>query len=184
MGELSDEELVTLVLKGKTEMYAQLVERYQRQIFNLMYRYCRADADAADLTQDIFLRAYAKLKTYRFSGSFFSWIYAMAVHLATDWSRQQTVRRKKLQLLSVMPVKTENSDKFAGQLEQQEELSQLEHALTKLPDMTREILFLRYKDECSIREVADIFSCSESAAKMRILRGIQKLRELMQEHND
>ena len=99
--ERSDREIVKQVLGGEVDLYAVLVERYHRQIFNLMYRFSHKDQDAADLTQDVFLRAYEKLASYRVERSFFSWLYALASNLATDWSRRWAVRSTKHHLLAL-----------------------------------------------------------------------------------
>lgn len=178
--EQTDREIVKLVLAGKIEMYAVLVQRYHRQIFNLMYRFSHEDQDAADLTQDVFFRAYEKLASYRAENSFFPWLYSLAINRATDWSRRQTVRRNKRHL--VTPEKSDLSCHTEQEqlLENREELEQLQAALCKLPDATREILLLRYKEELSISEVAHAFRLSESAAKMRISRGLKDLRKLME----
>ncbi len=178
--EQSDREIVTQVLAGKVELYAVLVERYTRQIFNLMYRFSHKDQDAADLTQDAFLRAYERLESYQMERSFFSWLYSLASNLATDWSRRWVVRTKKQHLL--VPEKTHGSVHGEQEIlfESREELDQLQNALFDLPEATREILLLRYREELSIREVAQAFCLSESGAKMRISRGLKDLRKLME----
>jgi RNA polymerase sigma-70 factor (ECF subfamily) len=66
----SDEELVYRVVQGKDQAYGMLVERYQRPVFNLMYRYCRSEQEAADLSQDVFLRAYERLSSFDSEGNF------------------------------------------------------------------------------------------------------------------
>jgi RNA polymerase sigma-70 factor (ECF subfamily) len=60
---LTDEEIVQQILAGSKQRYAEIVSRYQRPVFNLMYRYTRHEQDAADLTQDVFLRAFDRLST-------------------------------------------------------------------------------------------------------------------------
>ena len=177
--EQSDREIVKQVLGGEVELYAVLVDRYHRQIFNLMYRFSHKDQDAADLTQDVFLRAYEKLESYQVERSFFSWLYSLANNLATDWSRRWAVRSNKDHLLTTekpdCSIHAEQEELF----ENREELDRLQTALYQLPDATREILLLRYKEECSIREVAHAFGLTESGAKMRISRGLKDLRKLM-----
>lgn len=177
--ERSDREIVKQVLGGEVELYAVLVERYHRQIFNLMYRFSHHDQDAADLTQDAFLRAYEKLASYRVERSFFSWLYALASNLATDWSRRWAVRNTKHHLLALEKSDCRGHAEQEELFENREELHQLHEALFKLPDATREIMLLRYKEECSIKEVAHAFCLTESAAKMRISRGLKDLRKLM-----
>ena len=178
----SDEEIIGQVLSGHKQAYSVLVERYQKQIFNLMYRYSRSDHDAADLTQEVFLRAYEKLSSFHSGRSFFSWLYTLAVNRANDWIRLQNTRKKKqLEMQNRAPEPAETCSKQEKILQGKEELIRLQRAMQVLPDDTREILMLRYHHDCPVKEVAEIFSISESAVKMRTSRGLQQLQDLIQE---
>ncbi len=177
----SDEEVVSQVLAGRQQSFSLLVQRYQRPVYNLMYRYTRSEQEAADLTQDVFLRAYEKLARYRPGRSFFSWLYALAHNRATDWYRKNGRRIRQEQVLR---SERETPARVSGQeqhLERKEHLQLLEQLLQRLPARTREILLLRYRQERPIREIATIFDCSESAVKMRISRGLQQLQTMMEE---
>lgn len=177
--EQSDREIVKQVLAGEVELFTVLVERYNRQIFNLMYRFSHKDQDAADLTQDAFLRAYERLASYRMELSFFSWLYSISNNLATDWCRRWAIRSNKRHLLIAEKYDTTSHTEQEKSFENREELDLLQKALFSLPDATREILLLRYREEFSIKEVAQAFRLSESGAKMRISRGLKDLRNLM-----
>jgi RNA polymerase sigma-70 factor (ECF subfamily) len=176
MKENSDETIIRLVLKGETHFFGRIVERYQRPIYNLMYRYCRSEQEAADLTQDVFLRAYDRLKTFKTDKRFFPWIYGLAVNRANDWYRKNTTRRKKLielQWDSDSPgIASEQENILLGK----EEVANLYIALDELTDKTREMVLLRFQQELLISEIADIFKVTESAVKMRIARGLAKMR--------
>lgn len=179
--EISDEEIIGQVKGGHKQAFTVLVERYQSPIFNLMYRYSRSDHDAADLTQEVFIRAYEKLGTFKPGGSFFSWMYTLAVNRANDWRRRQQTMAKYRHVMQA-----EKADQYPKEsrqerdLLQQEDLQQLETAMQELNDDTREILILRYRYDCSVRETAEIFSISESAVKMRTTRGLKQLQDLLQ----
>ncbi|GAB4339460.1 MAG: sigma-70 family RNA polymerase sigma factor [Desulfobulbaceae bacterium] len=179
--ERSDEEIVGRVVAGRTKEFGILVERYQRQVFNLMYRFSRSDHEAADLTQEVFLRAFEKIGSFRKGTRFFPWLYTLALNRARDWSRKGGRRRR---------YESENdwNGKPAGAalestaeeiLLRAEDVRRLRQALDLFPDDMRELLLLRYQHECSVSEVAEIFSISESAVKMRTSRGLKRLQELM-----
>lgn len=179
--EKSDEEIIDQVRGGDKQAYSILIRRYQRQVFNLMYRYSRSDNDAADLTQDVFLRAFEKLHTFRSGHRFFTWLYTLAVNRANDWARKRKrLRRNHNELTDQM---TDTPGGEAGQetiLEGREKLQLLHNAVNTLSDDAREILMLRYHEECSVKEVARIFAISESAVKMRSSRALRQLQEFMQ----
>ena len=86
--ETSDETLVTEVLEGNTDAFATIVDRYKIQIYNLMYRYSYKSEDAADMTQEVFCRAFERLNQYRNTNRFFSWLYTLALNHAKDWQRK------------------------------------------------------------------------------------------------
>lgn len=179
MGSDSDEDLVRSVLKGQVQDYARLVERYERPVYNLMYRYCRSDQEAADLSQDVFLRAYEKLSSFDGRRNFFPWLYTLAVNKAKDWQRSNSRKRLKLTQLHWEIPATGTRSHQEKQLLDQEEINSLYEALDILPDLTREIVLLRYKQELTIRELTGIFQLSESAVKMRIARALERMRSVL-----
>ncbi|MDW7773494.1 MAG: RNA polymerase sigma factor [Desulfobulbaceae bacterium] len=180
--EKSDEEIIGQVLGGHKQAYSILIKRYQRQIFNLMFRYSRSQNDAADLTQEVFLRAYEKLNSFRSEYRFFTWLYTLAVNMANDWARKKTrLLQHQEQMADRMVYPDAAGFRQEKILENREDLRQLQKAVDMLADDTREILLLRYHEECSVKEVARIFSISESAVKMRTARGLRQLQEIMRE---
>lgn len=175
--KVPDEEIVKEVLKGDRQMFALLISRYQLAVYNLMMRYTRNEEDAADLTQDVFLQAFDRLWTYSIRRRFFTWLYTLALNRARDWYRKSVRGRKKLAQYTLHSQIVKSTCNHQQILESDEESILLKKALSRLPQETREILILRYRHECSIREVAEVFNISESAAKMRLKRGIAHLSE-------
>lgn len=180
----SDEEIVIKVLDGEKHLYGILVDRYQRPVFNLMLRYARNREEAADLAQDAFVCAYDKLKSFQTDRSFFPWLYRLAVNLAGDWSRKRARRHAQLHMLRHEAALELDEQDGHSRLENLEELQQVQEALLELSDQTREILMLRYRHGCPIRDVADTFNLSESAVKMRIQRGLSQLRGILTGQQD
>lgn len=179
MKDMSDEALVHLVLRGETEFFAKIVERYERPVYNLMYRYCRSEEEAADLSQDVFLRVYNRLSSFNRNRRFFPWLYTLAVNRANDWHKRNLVNRKKLDELYWATPETEFSADQEGRMLGEEEVGKLYKALDTLPDTTREMIMLRYRQELPVFEIADIFKASESAVKMRIARGLEKMKVIL-----
>ncbi len=175
----SDKEIVKKVLAGEKQLYEVLVERYQRPIYNLMFRYAHNNEEAADLSQDVFVRAFDKLHLYRTDMAFFPWLYRLAVNLASDWSRKKSKQHAKLHILQHEALQEHTGEDSCTRMENKEEHRQVEDALQELADHTRETLILRYRHGCSIRDVADALNLSDSAVKMRIKRGLAQLRAIL-----
>ena len=91
----SDNRLIERIEAGEKDCFAHLIERYQVRIFNLMYRYSASVDEAAEMTQEVFCRAYEKLHRYQTRREgFFPWLYTLALNYARDWSRKQHTRRR------------------------------------------------------------------------------------------
>jgi RNA polymerase sigma-70 factor (ECF subfamily) len=174
-----EQTLVSEILSGDTNSYALLVKRYQKPIYNLMLRMTGSEQDALDLTQETFVRAYEKLEKFDLSASFFPWLYTMGLNLARDFLR----RAKRSPIES---YESENSFSIEmdqdARIEDQIDVHQVLKSLQTLPVDYREALLLRFHEGLSVSEVAYALGLSLSAAKMRIHRGLLKLRLLLGKH--
>ena len=156
-----------------------LVDRYQRPIFNLMLRSVDTDDEAADLTQEAFVRAYDRLAQFKGEKRFFPWLYSLALNLARDWQRKKRTRKSKHHLVEQEFQGYEEDANQNIDKDDREDLRMLERAMLRLPNQTREILISRFRHGCSVKEVARAFDISESAAKMRLKRGVELLRDML-----
>jgi RNA polymerase sigma-70 factor (ECF subfamily) len=168
--------LVNEILSGDVNAYALLVKRYQKPMYNLMLRMTGSEQDAVDLTQDAFVKAYEKLEKFNPSAPFFPWLYTMGLNLARDF-----LRRAKRH-----PVESyESENGFSTEANPDDALSerldarQVQEALQTLPVDYREALLLRFHEGLSVGEVAQTLGISLSAAKMKIHRGLSKLRQVL-----
>ena len=173
-----EQSCIDRVLRGEVNAFGPLVERYQKPNFNLMCRVAGSPDSAADLTQDTFIRAYQKLERFHPGKRFFPWLYSIGLNLARDFARKNTRDLKTGSTLDPESISGCNypgdqHDSMCASLE----LVRLEKALDELPLIYREALILRYHDECSMRDIAEALSLSLSAAKMRVHRGLEMLRE-------
>lgn len=181
--EISDETLIENIRKGDTSSFAVIVERYKAQIYNLMYRYSNSAEDAADMTQDVFCRAYEKLDRYRSRKRFFSWLYTLALNYARDWMRRENNREKNINQFSNEYTGSETNSPVSI-LEADQQARNLASALAVLSEDRREMVILKYRHEHSIKELAEIFDLSESAVKMRLHRALDDLgKELKRNYN-
>jgi len=176
--EKSDNHIVDLVKKGEIEAFAELVRRYDTPVFNLMYRFSSSKNEAADLTQEVFCKAYERLGGYVNGRTFFPWLYTLALNHGRDWVRLQ--QRRNISLGSYRHNVERVEPLFPPEIvERKQEVQCLCRALAELPGDHREMLLLRYQRELSIKEIAEIFQLSESAVKMRVYRSLSFLHQCM-----
>ncbi|MGQ9644935.1 MAG: RNA polymerase sigma factor [Thermodesulfobacteriota bacterium] len=175
-----DQEIITAVLGGNKDAYSVLVKRYQKPIFNLMYRVTRSYDDALDLAQETFVKAYENLDHFRKGARFFPWLYTIGFNHAKNFKRRDQVS------VRLFSRDCEDENVGLGNSCQQEEhmcnqldTRRLDQALQQLPIDYREAVMLHYHEGLSMEDIAIALQLSNSGAKMRVHRGIKKLREIL-----
>ncbi|MBN1338140.1 MAG: sigma-70 family RNA polymerase sigma factor [Bacteroidales bacterium] len=183
MHSIDDNTIISEVLKGDKDAFGQIVTRYEKPVFNLMYRTTGSTEEAADLAQETFIKAYNKIWLFKTDKKFFPWLYAIGINLARDY-----LRRKKPENYSLDDDnKNANFDKhqsaYVHDPADNLDMQKLFQALARLPLDYREAIILRYREDLSTKEIAEILHLSVSGVKMRVHRGLDKLRELISGKN-
>lgn len=178
MDQTSDHQVIAAVLAGDVDAYAVLVQRYQKPIYNLMYRMTGgSEADALDLSQDTFIKAYEALHRFRPGSRFFPWIYSIGLNHSKNFLRRTRahpeVDFESVDMGSGLDYPGQEEDAMCARLDHQ----RLEEALRSLPVDYREAVVLRYHEALSMEEIATALGISLSGAKMRVHRGLRKLRD-------
>lgn len=174
----SDFEIVKRIVNYREKnLYAIIYDRYADLIYHRCYSFCDTDAEAKDLTQDIFIKAYLKLHTFTENVSFKSWLYTLAYRFCVNYiNRNKAKRIEKLSenIDDIYELKIEISDENLYNMR----VSGLEKALNLITPEDRMILLLKYKDDVAIKELAENLKIGESAVKMRLKRAKRRLMEV------
>lgn len=182
MAEVSEGVLVEEILAGNKDAYRILVERYKNVVFNLAYRMTGSPEDALDISQETFIRAYQSLSRFRVGEKFFTWLYTIGINVSKNFLRQKS---RRLRLQGAVYEETIGRDISGPGAEECllkcEEASQLQGMLLEVPEHYRAAVLLRYKDGLSYEEISQVLGITVSGAKMRVKRGLDKLRSLKQE---
>jgi len=181
---------------GDFEAFAELISAHKDRIYRLALRLSGSREDAEDIVQDAFLKAIDKIDQFRLESSFGTWLYAIALNQA----RALLAKRKQDDLRPIedylpghqaVDIESGRSEadspglfewKDPEKLFEEEELRQIINGLVaELPYKYREAFLLRYDEELSVKEIADVINESEAATKSRILRARLALREKLSE---
>jgi RNA polymerase sigma factor (sigma-70 family) len=172
---LSDVELVELVLAGEQDAFEVLVERYKDAVQNLAYRMLGNATEAEDVTQEVFVRAYTQLATYKPAHKFSTWLLSIASHLAIDQLR----RRRFLALpLEDVPFLEWIADLGTGPEQsalQGEQQDEIQAYLQRLPSKYRAVIVLRYWYDLSYEEIATALHLTPALVKARLHRARELL---------
>jgi RNA polymerase sigma factor (sigma-70 family) len=172
VNELSDEILMFRVKSGYIDYMADLFLKYSNQILNYFCYMTGKIEDSKDLTQDLFLRLIKYRKSFDPGKSFKSWIFQIARHMFINYS-------KSVQLNCADYESTGNIEEDkAGHSNSHVNDILLYYSILKLPDEYRELLILGKFHRIKYKDLAALFSITESAVKKKMLRALNKLREI------
>jgi len=180
-----DAQLVQQCLQGDGSAWEELVRRHSRRIFNICYRFTGNRTEAEDLSQDVFLRVYRTLASYRSAhGGFATWMTSVTRNLLIDHYRRTKRDRVTDSLDDAMPV-VENKESSGRRPDEQAllgELSaQVQAALTHLSPELREAVILRDLQQLEYSEIQTVLAVPEGTVKSRINRGRIELARILQQ---
>lgn len=179
-----EDSLVSRCLSGDETAWEQLVRAHTRQVYGLCYRFTGSGAEAQDLTQDVFLRVYRTIKSFRSAeGSFGTWLARVTRNLLIDHYRRTRQERVTDSIEDQLPVLEQEGAGAAVRPDHavagREASEMLQAALQKLSPDLREAVILRDLQEMEYREIAGALSIPEGTVKSRINRGRAELARLL-----
>jgi RNA polymerase sigma factor (sigma-70 family) len=172
----TDEELVKLFVETQqNQFFEKLYERYSDKVYHKCLSFVKDIAKAEDLTHDIFLKLIFKLGTFKEDAKFSTWLYSITYNHCMDQLRTNKKRGEVFQDEPIdVPDDVDLNTIFEGDDVQ---AKNLKIALDQMTVEEKGVLFMKYMDDLSIRDIAGIFNVTESAIKMRLLRSREKLRK-------
>src|ERR1700722_5002092 len=171
--------LVRRCIAGDAAAWEEIVQTYNRRIYNICYRFAGSADDAQDLTQDVFIKMYRTLSSYDHSkGAFVTWVTTITRNLLVDHFRKGKQDRMPD---SMDPPAWEQEDPPPDAQVRSREVGETVHAaLTKLSPELREAVILRDLQDMDYREIAAVLKVPEGTVKSRINRGRAELARLLQ----
>jgi RNA polymerase sigma-70 factor (ECF subfamily) len=165
----ADERLVTRALSGDRGAFDALFLKYQDYVYNIVYGIVgKADA-ARDVTQDVFLQVYRSLGTFRRGSRFATWLYRVAANRAVDFSRAER-RWRWTGLNEEARAKPDPSQGPEETAVRHGEEATVRAVLRMVPPKHRDVLVLRYFQNMSVEEIAEVLGVTVAAAKVRLHR--------------
>jgi RNA polymerase sigma-70 factor (ECF subfamily) len=175
MERQSDNYYVEKVRSGETGCFAPLLERYSIQVFSLIVKVVGNREDAEELTQDVFMKAFRSLPSFRGDCSFSTWIYRIAYSTAVSATRRRKVDFVSADENILSDIPDEPDESLLGTVDPDERIVYLNLALERLAPEEQAMIMLFYKGNKSIEEIAVITGLTESNVKTKIFRIRKKL---------
>ncbi len=178
-----DSSLVERCLSGDEAAWEDLVRVHSRRVYGICYRFTSSDSEAQDLTQEVFLRVFRTLKTFRSSeGSFATWLARLTRNLLIDHYRRTRHDRVTDSIEEQLPMLEEGmatAVRPEGMVAGREAGEILQTALQKLSPELRETVILRDLQDMEYREISQVLSIPEGTVKSRLNRGRAELARIL-----
>ena len=176
-------------------IFGELVSVYQERVWRVIYRYVRDAGDAEDLSQEVFVKVFKKVETFKGTSSFYTWLFRVAINTANDFLDKK--KRRPSSFFQDIGGR-EGGDRFEGQLsydnrvgrkepepsrqiEKRETGDIVREILDELPEPFKTTLFLREFDSLSYQEIALVMDCSIGTVESRLFRARQKFKGALAE---
>lgn len=170
-----DLDLINRTEAGEREAFDDLVRKYQKQLYAMLYRMVGNHEDASDLLQKAFIKAFTGLRTFERRATFKTWLYQIAINLAKNVYRD----RARIEQVPIDDVIIRRNPRTLETMIINENKQLLRQSLASLPEKQRMTLMLRVQSEKKFEEIAGIMKCSVGTAKANFHHAVQKLKAIM-----
>ena len=183
---LSEAELIRGAKTGDREAFCLLAQNYERRLYQLALHYCRDRHDAEDLSQEVWLKAYRSINSFRGDASFYTWLRRIAINTFLNHQRdanatvnQGAAMRKgeSVSLDEANELPDERARNVEAALQQQQLVEQITEALAELTTQQRLIFLLKHREEMSVEEISVECKVSTGTVKKSLFRAVHKIRE-------
>ncbi len=168
---------------GNEQAYNQLVLRYKEKVYWIVRRMIHDHDDADDITQNVFIKAYQSLRSFKGDSSFYTWIYRIAINLSLN-----EIRRKKFHKIFSIDEEIHqisSSDELPIEVMVREERSRLiAAAIERLPDKQKKVFLLRYYEELPYEDIAKILHTSVGGLKANYFHAVKKIGEYLKNERE
>ena len=169
-----DREAIQACQRGEREAFDRLVERYQRDVYRLCFRYVNNHHDANDLAQEVFLRAYRAIAKFRGESAFSTWLYRIAVNTCLNFRAA-----RKLPAEELSEHLADGGRPVVEKIEEDERSVKVREAVARLPEKQRATLILKVYQDLTHEEVARILGSSVGTVKANLFHALVNLRKVL-----
>ena len=173
-----ESELILAAQGGDSSAFSTLVNRYSRRVFRLAYSFVHNVDDAADIVQEVFIRAYRNISRFDTDRAFYPWLHRITRNLSINLKSRKANTEATLPAEEILSAVS--ADPLAVALKN-ERLISIRDAIDELPPMHREIIVLKHYQECSYSEMAEILDVPVGTIMSRLYNARQKLKVLLEE---
>lgn len=177
-----DKEILNDIKKGSLNAMDELIKKYQKRVYNIIYGLCMNYDTAWDVSQEAFVKVIKNIKNFRQESSFWTYLYRIVINAFYDWTRKEKTKKRSTTNFSDM---TDDENKRSYEVKDMINIEEdfdrkilkekVKKGLDDLTDIQRQIYILKNTQGMKIREIADMIGISEGTVKSHLSRAVEKL---------
>tara|TARA_B100000029_G_C17436771_1_gene909958 strand:- start:439 stop:993 length:555 start_codon:yes stop_codon:yes gene_type:complete len=180
-----EKQIKTLILEaqgGDTEAFHELVSLHDERVMTLALQLTRDKQDAEDLYQDVFMKAYKAINSFRLESEFFTWLYRITVNSFYNLQRKASRIKQQESLDPEKDPAHDIADSAKSSAEKEEIQTAVTQALNQLPTQQKTVFVMKHYEGLKVREIANIMEISDGTVKRYLFRAMEKLRPMLKEY--
>ena len=175
MDKLSDQHYINQIIRGDTNVFSVLVDRYKGMIFTLALKMIKNREEAEEVSQDTFIKVYNSLNKFKGDSKFSTWIYKIAYNTCLDRLKKSKKEENNISIDEFSAHLIKTMDNALSALEEKERKQTIQNCLNLLPSEENFLLTLFYFDDQNLEEIGKIMSINANNVKVKLFRSRQKL---------
>ncbi len=179
MSQPEDQHYIDAVINGDSKAFTVLIDRYKHMVFTLALKIVKSNEEAEEVAQDVFVKVYQVLQTFKGDSKFSTWIYKITYNRSLDYLKKQ----KRYLNTDSIDTDTEyhlpSMENTLSALEANERKLIIKRAIDKLPEDDAMVITLHYLEELSLKEIAEIIGIEANTVKVRLFRSRKRLATIL-----
>lgn len=179
MSHKEDQHYIDLIRTGDTRAFAVLVDRYKHMVFTLAAKILKNHEEAEEVSQDVFVKVFSALHTFKGDSKFSTWLYKIAYYRSLDYLKKQKRSLHTSSIDSDTEYHLSSMENSLDSLVADERKKIIKKAIDELPEADAVVITLHYYEELSLKEIAEIMHIEANTVKVRLFRSRKRLAGLL-----
>lgn len=179
MSQSEDQHYIDASINGDTRAFAALVDRYKHMVFTLAMKMLKNNEEAEEIAQDVFIKVYNALETFKGDSKFSTWLYKITYYQSLDYLKKQKRNMNTSSLDSDVEYHLPSIENTLDSFEVNDRKKAIKSAINQLPHDDAVVITLHYFEELSLKEIAKIMDIEANTVKVRLFRSRKRLAILL-----
>ncbi|MFM2394012.1 MAG: hypothetical protein RLZZ546_1994 [Bacteroidota bacterium] len=179
MTHIEDQHYINQVLKGNTNSYATLIDRYKDMVFSLALKMLRNREEAEEISQDTFIKVFNSLNKFKGESKFSSWLYRITYNCCLDALKKNKAKQKIQYIEDFSEHQTKELESIFDSIDEKEKSQTIQDCINELDNDEAFLITLYYFDSQSIEEISSIMNMKTSNTKVKLFRTRKKLASIL-----